>query len=71
MMETERAMALFAVEVSVLVVSGTFVMPLTDLVAKGATAVLNGMDEVMLKQESEGAEDGASFGSSHTFFQFA
>ena len=69
--EAEGAVAAFAVEVGVLVVGGALVVPLADLVAQGAAAVLDGVDEMVVEQEGEGAEDGAALCRGHALFQFA
>lgn len=64
-------MALFAIEVGVLVLNRAFVVSVTDFVFQHSVAVFYGMDKLVLLKQGKGAEYGASFCCLHPFFQFA
>ncbi len=64
-------MALFAIEMDVLVVESVVVIALAGFVAQRTASVLDGMDGMVLQQEGERAEDGTAFGRRHTVFQVA
>ena len=70
-METERAMASFAIEMDVLVFDGAVVMSTASLVAQRPAAILDGVYKVVLQQQGECTEDGATFCRRHAILQFA
>ncbi len=63
-------MALFAIEVGVLVVMCVVVVALASLVAQGTAAILDGVHEMVVEEKRERAEYGAAFGSGHAVLQF-
>ena len=69
-MQAKSALANLAIEVCMMVVLCAVFMSSAYLVLEGAVAVLYPVDEVVLKQERECAEDGASFCRNHLFLQF-
>lgn len=64
-------MALFAIEVGVLVVMRVVVVTFASLVAQGTAAILDGVHEMVIEEQGERAEYGAAFGSGHAVLQFA
>ena len=68
--QAEGSLASLTVEVSVLVVVCMMVITGTQLVAKCAAAVLYAVYQVVLKEERERAEDGASLGVGHPLLHF-
>lgn len=68
--QAEGSLASLTVEVPVLVVVCMMVITGTQLVAKCAAAVLYTVYQVVLKEERERAEDGASLGVGHPLLHF-
>lgn len=68
--QAEGSLASLTVEVPVLVVVCMMVITGTQLVAKCAAAVLYAVYQVVLKEERERAEDGASLGVGHPLLHF-
>ena len=68
--EAEGALAHGAEEVGVLVVQAAMVVAVAHLVAYCPTAILYGMDEPLLQEQGECAEDGTALGSHHLVVDF-
>ena len=68
--QAECSMAPLTVEVSVLVIVCMMVVTGAQLVAKCTAAVLYAVYQVVLKEERERAEDGASLGVGHPLLHF-
>ena len=68
--QAEGSLAPLTIEVPMLVVVCMMVITGTQLVAKCAAAVLYAVYQVVLKEERERAEDGASLGVGHSLLHF-
>ena len=55
--EAERAVALFTEEMYVKIVVIVATVPMTQLIAQGTRAILDGVHEMMLAEKCQGAED--------------
>ena len=56
--KAKGAMAMLAIEMGMLILESAFIVSTAKLVLEGSTAILYGMNEMVLEQEGKSAEDG-------------
>ena len=69
-MQAIGALTFLTIEMSMLIIVLVMILAGAQFVTKCTTAIFNGMYEMMLQEDGEGAEDSAPFGSGHLLLQF-